>query len=149
MSKKGAAAAVGLLRMTVPAGKATPQPPIGPALGQRGVNIMEFCKQFNDRTKHLQPETPVPVVVKVNPRDRTFSFTTSNPPASYFLKRAAGITQGASTHHAAVGTVTARQIYEIAKIKQQDGALSHVPLQQVCNSIAGSARSMGIRVVNE
>lgn len=149
MSKKGGAAVAGLLRMTVPAGKASPQPPIGPALGQRGVNIMDFCKQFNERTKMLQPETPVPVVLKVNPKDRTFSFITTNPPTSYFLKRAAGIPQGASTHRDNVGTVTLRQVYEIAKIKQQDSPLAHISLEKVCASVVGSARSMGIRVVKE
>lgn len=147
--KAAASVAGGVLRMTVPAGKASPQPPIGPALGQRGVNIMDFCKQFNERTKTLQPETPVPVVLRVNPKDRSFSFVTSNPPTSFFLKKAAGISKGASTHGAAAGTVTVRQIYEIAKIKQKDEALAHLSLENICNSVAGSARSMGITVVRE
>ncbi|KAF9350729.1 hypothetical protein BGX34_001022 [Mortierella sp. NVP85] len=152
MSKKApaaAAAASSLLRLVVPAGKATPTPPIGPALGQRGVKSMDFCKQFNDRTKNVEPGTPLPVVITVK-GDRTFTFVTKSPPTSFFLKRAAGIEKGATNigkSHPFAGKVNLKQVYEIAKIKQADEGMGHLSLQGICSGIIGSARSMGIEVV--
>ncbi|KAI1297942.1 hypothetical protein EDD11_006900 [Mortierella claussenii] len=149
MSKKAPAAAASLLRLVVPAGKATPSPPIGPALGQRGVKSMDFCKQFNDRTKNVEIGTPLPVIITVK-GDRSFTFVTKSPPTSFFLKRAAGIEKGASNigkGHPYVGKVNLKQIYEIAKIKQGDDGMGHLSLQGICASVVGSARSLGLEVV--
>ncbi|KAG0000291.1 hypothetical protein BGZ65_004491 [Modicella reniformis] len=149
MSKKAPAAAASLLRLVVPAGKATPTPPIGPALGQRGVKSMDFCKQFNDRTKTVEAGTPLPVVINVK-GDRTFTFVTKSPPTSFFLKRAAGIEKGATDigkGKAYVGKVNLKQVYEIARIKQADDGMGHLALKGICSAVVGSARSMGIEVV--
>src|SRR6516225_2794721 len=111
---------VGIIKLHVPAGKANPSPPIGPALGQRGLNIMEFCKAFNAATQKMEPEMPVPVVITVY-SDRSFTFQVKSPPASYFLRKAAGIEKGSSqTGRTAVGRVTMKQIREIAEKKMQD-----------------------------
>ncbi|KAF9368696.1 hypothetical protein CPB97_004338 [Podila verticillata] len=149
MSKKAPAAAASLLRLVVPAGKATPSPPIGPALGQRGVKSMDFCKQFNDRTKNVEVGTPLPVIITVK-GDRTFTFVTKSPPTSFFLKRAAGIEKGATNigkEHPFVGKVNLKQVYEIAKIKHADDGMGHLSLKGVCSGVIGSAKSMGIEVV--
>ena len=134
----------GYINLQVPAGKANPSPPIGPALGQRGVNIMEFCKQFNAKTKDMEPETPIPVKITVF-SDRSFVFEMRTPPASFFLKKAANVTSGSkTTGRDFVGEVTMAQVRDIAKIKLKD--LNTDDLEQAARTIAGSARSMGLRV---
>jgi large subunit ribosomal protein L11 len=136
---------VGYVKLQVPAGKANPSPPIGPALGQRGLNIMEFCKAFNAQTQSLEPGMPIPVVITAY-ADRTFTFTTKTPPASYFLKRAAGLDKGQATPgRATSGKVTLAQVREIAEQKMQD--LNAKDLDGAVSMIRGSARSMGLEVV--
>jgi large subunit ribosomal protein L11 len=136
----------GYIKLQVPAGKANPSPPIGPALGQRGLNIMEFCKAFNARTQDVEVGTPLPVVITVY-ADRTFAFATKTPPASFFLKRAAGLTSGSQTpgKGGSVGRVTMAQVREIAERKMAD--LNANDVDAAAQMIAGSARSMGLEVV--
>jgi len=134
----------GYIKLQIAAGKANPSPPVGPALGQNGVNIMEFCKQFNAKTQDMEPGMPVPVVITVY-ADRSFSFETKTPPASYFLKKAAQLTKGSQTPgRGTVGTVTRDQLREIAKIKMAD--LNANDVEAGVEIIAGSARSMGLKV---
>ena len=134
----------GYINLQVPAGAANPSPPIGPALGQRGVNIMEFCKSFNAKTKDMEPETPIPVKITVF-SDRSFTFEMRTPPASFFLKKAAKINAGSKTPGVvSAGTVTMAQCLEIAKTKLKD--LNTDNVEQAARTIAGSARSMGIQV---
>ncbi len=136
---------VGYIKLQVPAGKANPSPPIGPALGQRGLNIMEFCKAFNAKTQTVEAGTPIPVVITVY-ADRTFSFETKTPPVSYFLLKAAGLEKGSSTTgKAIVGRVTMTQVREIAQKKMQD--LNANDVEAAARMIVGSARSMGLEVV--
>jgi large subunit ribosomal protein L11 len=137
---------VGLIKLQVPAGKANPSPPIGPALGQRGLNIIEFCKAFNAATQSLEPGMPIPVVITAY-ADRSFTFITKTPPATYFLKKAAGIEKGAATtgKGSTVGRVTMDQIREIAEQKMQD--LNAQDIEGACRMLIGSARSMGLDVV--
>ena len=135
----------GYIKLQVPAGAANPSPPIGPALGQRGLNIMEFCKAFNAATQGMEPGMPVPVVITAF-ADRTFTFTTKTPPASYFLKRAAGLEKGGQTPgRSTSGKVTLAQVREIAQTKMED--LNASDLDAAVNMIKGSARSMGLEVV--
>jgi large subunit ribosomal protein L11 len=135
----------GYIKLQVPAGKANPSPPIGPALGQRGLNIMEFCKAFNAATQGMEPGMPMPVVITAF-ADRTFTFTTKTPPASYFLKRAAGLEKGDATPgRSTSGKVTLAQVREIAETKMVD--LNASDLDAAVNMIKGSARSMGLEVV--
>lgn len=135
---------VGYIKLQIPAGKANPSPPVGPALGQRGLNIMEFCKAFNAQTQSLEPGMPIPVVITAY-ADRTFSFITKTPPVSYFLKKAAGVAKGTTTPGTGtVGKVTMAQVHEIAKQKMQD--LNAHDIDAAAQMIVGSARSMGIRV---
>ena len=135
----------GYIKLQVPAGQANPSPPIGPALGQRGVNIIEFCKAFNAATQNMEPGMPVPTIITVY-ADRSFSFVTKSPPASYFLKKAARVSKGASeAGRVRVGTVTMAQVRDIAEKKMKD--LNTDDLDMACRIIAGSARSMGIEVV--
>ncbi len=130
------------IKLQVAAGQANPSPPVGPALGQRGLNIMEFCKTFNARTKDLEPGMPVPVVITVF-SDKSFTFITKSPPASVLLKKAAGIESGSKTPHThKVGKVTRKQLEDIAKAKMAD--LNAHDLDAAVKIIAGSARSMGI-----
>jgi large subunit ribosomal protein L11 len=134
----------GYINLQVPAGKANPSPPIGPALGQRGVNIMEFCKAFNAKTKDMEPETPIPVKITVF-SDRSFTFEMRTPPASFFLKKAAKINSGSKTPGVtSAGTVTMAQCREIAQTKLKD--LNTDSVEQAARTIAGSARSMGLQV---
>ncbi|MGY8994056.1 MAG: 50S ribosomal protein L11 [Rhodospirillales bacterium] len=136
----------GYIRLQVPAGQANPSPPIGPALGQAGLNIMEFCKAFNAFTQNAEPGVPTPVVITAF-ADRTFSFITKTPPASYFLKKAAKVNKGATApgKGSVVGSVTMSQVREIAQQKLDD--LNTKDIEQAAKMIAGSARSMGLEVV--
>jgi large subunit ribosomal protein L11 len=132
------------IKLQVAAGKANPSPPVGPALGQRGVNIMEFCKAFNASTQNLEQGSPVPVVITVY-SDRSFTFVTKTPPASFLLKKAAGIKSGSKRPNSdKVGKVTRAQLEEIAAIKKNDMTASDT--EAAVRSLAGSARSMGLEV---
>jgi large subunit ribosomal protein L11 len=131
-----------LIKLQVPAGGANPSPPVGPALGQHGVNIMEFCKAFNAATQEMEKNLPVPVVITVY-NDKSFTYIMKTPPASILLKKAAGIQKGSGVPHTdKVGKVTRAQLEEIAKAKMAD--LNAYDLDQAVKIIAGSARSMGI-----
>ncbi len=132
------------IKLQVKAGQANPSPPVGPALGQHGVNIMEFCKAFNAETQKLEPGLPVPVVITVY-ADRSFTFVTKTPPASILLKKAAGIQSGSGRPNTEkVGTVTRAQLEEIANSKEPD--LTAADLDAAVRTIAGTARSMGLNV---
>ena len=132
------------IKLQIPAGQANPSPPVGPALGQHGVNIMEFCKIFNAQTQKLEPGMPTPVVISVYV-DKSFSFITKTPPAAVLLKKAAGIQKGSGTPNTEkVGTVTRDQLEEIARIKEPD--LNAADMDAAVRVIAGSARSMGLEV---
>jgi large subunit ribosomal protein L11 len=137
---------IGIIKLQVPAGKANPSPPIGPALGQRGLNIMEFCKAFNAASQNLEPGVPIPVVITAY-ADRSFTFVTKTPPNSYFLKKAAGIEKGSQTTGKGrpIGRVTMAQIREIAEQKIQD--LNAKDIEGAYRMLIGSARSMGLEVV--
>src|SRR5690349_23449167 len=136
----------GLIKLQVPAGKANPSPPVGPALGQHGVNIMEFCKSFNAKTQaQMKDGLIIPVVITVY-NDRSFTFITKTPPAAILLKRAVNVAKGSGTpNKAKVGTVTEKQVSDIAKQKMPD--LNAASLETAIKSIKGTARSMGIDVV--
>ncbi len=134
----------GYIKLEAPAGQANPSPPIGPALGQRGVNIPEFCKQFNAATQKLEQGAPIPTVVTVY-ADRSFTFEMKTPPASFLLKKAAKINKGAQTPGREIaGSVTQAQLREIAEVKMQD--LNTETVEQAMKIVAGSARSMGLEV---
>jgi large subunit ribosomal protein L11 len=134
----------GYVKLQIPAGKATPAPPIGPALGQHGVAIMEFCKQYNERTQAMAGQI-VPVLITVY-EDRSFSFVTKTPPAADLLRRAAGVDKGSGRPNTAtVGRVTGDQIREIAEVKMRD--LNAVDLDGAIKQVEGTARSMGIEIV--
>jgi large subunit ribosomal protein L11 len=136
---------VGQIKLQIPAGAANPSPPVGPALGQRGVNIMEFCKAFNAQTQNMQGMT-IPVIVTVY-ADRSFTFITKSPPASDLLRKAAGIEKGsAMPNKNKVGKVTRAQVEEIAKTKLKD--LTAAGLEAAVKTVAGTARSMGIEVAD-
>jgi len=135
----------GYIKLQVPAGKANPSPPIGPALGQRGVNIMEFCKAFNASTQQMDAGMPIPTVITVY-ADRSFTFVTKSPPATYFLKKAAGIQKGAQNAKTdRSGEVTVSQLREIAEAKMKD--LNANDVDAAVQMLRGSARSMGLAVV--
>ncbi len=135
---------VGYIKLQVPAGKANPSPPIGPALGQRGLNIMEFCKAFNAQTQKVEPGLPLPCVITAY-ADKSFTFVIKTPPATVLIKKAAGIDKGSKTPHTdKVGKITRAQAEEIAKTKMPD--LTAADLDAAVRTIAGSARSMGINV---
>ena len=136
----------GYIKLQVPARQANPSPPIGPALGQAGLNIMEFCKTFNAQTQGMEQGMPIPTVISVY-GDRTFSFITKTPPASFFLKKAAGLEKGSGEvgREEPVGSVTKAQVMEIAEKKMVD--LNADDMEAACRMIEGSARSMGIMVV--
>jgi len=135
----------GYIKLQVPAGQANPSPPIGPALGQHGVNIMEFCKTFNAETQKMEQGMPIPTVITVY-TDRSFSFATKSPPAAYFIKKAAGLEKGngETGRSPSVGSVTMAQLREIAETKKAD--LNAHDMDAACRMLAGSARSMGIDV---
>ena len=135
---------VGFIKLQIPAGKATPAPPVGPALGQHGVNIMEFCKAFNAHTAKMEKGSPVPVVITVY-QDKSFTFITKTPPASFLIKKALNI-QSASHKPGkeSAGKITKAQLLEIAKVKEPD--MTGADLEASARTIAGTARSMGIQV---
>jgi large subunit ribosomal protein L11 len=135
---------VGFVKLQVPAGKANPSPPIGPALGQRGLNIMEFCKAFNAQTQGVEPGLPLPVVITAF-ADKSFTFIIKSPPSSILIKKAAKIDKGSPKPHSdKVGKVTRAQLEEIAKVKMKD--LTAADMDAAVRTIAGSARSMGVTV---
>ncbi len=135
---------IGYIKLQVPAGKANPSPPIGPALGQRGLNIMEFCKAFNAQTQGMEPGMPLPVVITAY-ADKSFTFVMKTPPASILIKKAAKIETGSARPHTdKVGKITRAQAEQIAKLKMPD--LTAADLEAAVRTIAGSARSMGIEV---
>ncbi len=134
----------GYIKLQVPAGKANPSPPIGPALGQKGVNIMAFCKEFNAASSNMEPGLPVPVVITVF-NDKSFTFVMKSPPAAVLLRRAAGVAKGSAVpNKTKVGTVTRAQLEEIVKTKEAD--LTAADLESAVRTIAGTARSMGLNV---
>ena len=136
---------LGLIKLQIPAGAANPSPPVGPALGQRGLNIMDFCKTFNDKTKNLEKGAPIPVVITAY-KDRTFDFITKLPPVSYYLKKAAKIKKGNSTPgRTLVGKVTIEEVKKIASEKMED--LNAIDIEGAINMVKGSAVSMGMEVV--
>ena len=135
---------IGSLKLQVKAGQANPSPPVGPALGQRGINIMEFCKAFNARTQEMEPGAPCPTIITYY-QDKSFTMEIKTPPATYFLKKAAKVNAGAKTpSRETIGTVTTRQLREIAEAKMTD--LSANDVDQAMKIILGSAKSMGIEV---
>ena len=135
---------VGYVKLQVPAGKANPSPPIGPALGQRGLNIMEFCKAFNAQTQGMEPGLPIPVVITAF-ADKSFTFVMKTPPASILIKKAAKVDKGSSKPHSEkVGKISRAQVEDIAKLKMPD--LTASDLEAGVRTITGSARSMGIVV---
>ena len=134
----------GYIKLQVPAGSANPSPPIGPALGQQGVNIMEFCKQFNAQTQKTEKGLPIPVVITVY-SDRSFTFVMKTPPAAVLIRKAIGIEKGSGTPNTAkVGKISRQKLEEIARMKQPD--LTAADLEAAVRTIAGSARSMGVDV---
>ena len=136
---------LGYIKLQIPAGGANPSPPVGPALGQRGLNIMDFCKAFNNHTKNMEKGAPIPVLIKAY-KDKTFEFTTKLPPVSFFLKKAAKIEKGNSTPgRSLVGKVTMKDIENIANQKMID--LNAIDLKGAVNMIKGSAVSMGMEVI--
>jgi large subunit ribosomal protein L11 len=135
---------VGFVKLQVPAGKANPSPPIGPALGQRGLNIMEFCKAFNAQTQGLEPGLPIPVVITAY-QDKSFTFVMKTPPTSVLIKKATGVDKGSPKPHVdKVGKLTRAQAEQIAKTKMPD--LTAADLEAAVRTVAGSARSMGVEV---
>ena len=135
---------IGFIKLQIPAGKANPSPPVGPALGQRGLNIMEFCKQFNAKTQSMEPGLPVPVIITAF-SDKSFTFIMKTPPATVLLKKAAKLQKGSSKPNSdKVGKVTRAQLEDIARAKEPD--LTAANIDNAVRTIAGSARSMGIEV---
>ncbi len=135
---------LGYIKLQIPAGGANPSPPVGPALGQRGLNIMDFCKAFNEKTKNLEKGSPIPVVITAY-KDKKFDFITKLPPVSYYLKKAANLKKGNSTPGKSIlGKVNLKQIEEIAKTKMQD--LNAINIEGAIEMVKGSARSMGMEI---
>ena len=146
VNRKMAKKITGYIKLQIPAGKANPAPPIGPALGQHGVNIMEFCKAFNAKTQNDDPDMKVPVVITVY-ADRSFTFETKTPPAADLLRKASGIPKGSATaNKTKVGTISAAQVEEIAKKKMTD--LNTTNLESAIKTISGTAKSMGLTIVD-
>ncbi len=137
---------LGYIKLQVKAGSATPSPPIGPALGQRGVNIMGFCKEFNARTENVEKGTPLPTIITVY-QDKSFTFITKTPPATHFIKQALGLKSGSQKPgRDFVGQITRQQLRDIAEKKMKD--LSAIDIEAAAKIIEGSARSMGLRIVD-
>ncbi|KAK6199999.1 Mitochondrial/chloroplast ribosomal protein L11 [Scheffersomyces amazonensis] len=142
MSAKGA-----LVKLVVGAGKAAPAPPVGPALGSKGVKAIDFCKEFNARTAHYQPDVPIPVLIKVKP-DRSFTFEMKSPPTSWLLMQAAQVSKGtANAGKEYVGEISLKHVYEIAKIKKTDERHKNVELKAIVGSILSTAKVVGIKVI--
>ncbi|KAI7845524.1 hypothetical protein COHA_000947 [Chlorella ohadii] len=140
-----AKAVTATIRLVIPAGHARPSPPVGPALGQAGLKIMDFCKDFNAKTAEYKDSVPVPVVITAF-ADKTFKYVTKTPPASYFIKKAAGLESGSQKPgHQHVAAISLKHLYEIALVKQQDTPLA--PVESVVKSLMGTCRSMGVKVV--
>jgi len=145
MSNKPGKAVKAIIKLVIKAGQAKPAPPVGPALGQAGLNIMGFCKDFNAKTAELKEDVPVPVSITAY-TDKTYTYVTKTPPAMYFIKKALGLKDASQRPgHSSAGTISAQQVYEIAKVKQAD--TPYLELHSICRSIAGTCRSMGIQVV--
>lgn len=140
-----------LVKLIVGAGQAAPSPPVGPALGSKGIKAMDFCKEFNARTANYQPGTPIPVLITIKP-DRSFSFEMKSPPTGYLLLKALGIGKGhgqpnVNTKEGTIGTLSLKHVYEIAKIKKTDGRHAMLELEGIVKSTVGVAKSMGIKIV--
>jgi len=149
MSKgKGNKITVGFIKLQIPAGKATPSPPVGPALGQKGLNIMEFCKAFNDKTKTFEPGMPVRVSIEAF-SDRTFGFELKGSPVSYLIRKAIGLEKGSTAPgRTMVGSITQEQVRKVAEQKMAQG-LSARSIEAAMKIVEGSARSMGLRIVRD
>jgi len=138
--------AIALVRLVIPAGAAKPSPPVGPALGQHGVNIMMFCKDFNAKTAEHKAAVPVPVEIAVY-ADKTFTWVMKTPPTSYFVAKVAGIAKGSmKPGHSVAGSMSAKHAYEIAKVKATDSSMAHLSLEAITRGVIGTARSMGVVV---
>lgn len=136
-----------LVKLIVPAGGATPSPPIGPALGARGVKSIDFCKEFNARTSAYAPGVPLPVLITIRP-NRTFAFDIKTPSTAWLLMKAAGIEKGSGEPgKSLVGKISLKHVYEIAKIKSKDEKLKGLELESICKSVAGTAKTLGLDVV--
>lgn len=136
-----------LVKLIVGAGQAAPAPPVGPALGSKGVKAIDFCKEFNARTAHYQPGTPIPVLLTVK-TDRSFTFEMKSPPTSWLLLKAAGAKQGAGRPgHESVGEISLKHVYEIAKIKKTDDRHKEVDLKAICGAVISTADAIGVKVV--
>jgi large subunit ribosomal protein L11 len=135
----------GTIKLQIPSGQANPSPPVGPALGQRGVNIMEFCKQFNESTKSLQPGMPIPVLITVY-SDKSFTFITKSPPASYLIMKAANVKKGSGkTGLETIGKITKKQLSEVAAVKIKD--MNANDIDAAVSMLAGTATAMGLEVI--
>lgn len=136
-----------LVKLIVPAGGATPSPPIGPALGARGVKSIDFCKEFNARTSAYAPGVPLPVLITIRP-NRTFAFDIKTPSTAYLLMKAAGIEKGSGEPgKSLVGKISLKHVYEVAKIKARDDKLKGLELESICKSVVGTAKTLGLDVV--
>lgn len=136
-----------MVKLIVGAGKAAPAPPVGPALGSKGVKAIDFCKEFNARTAHYQPDVPIPCLLTIKP-DRSFTFEMKSPPTSWLIMKAAGISKGSDKPvHNIVGEISLKHVYEIAKIKKTDERHQNVELQAICGAVILTAEAVGVRVV--
>lgn len=145
MSKSKTVASI--IKLVINAGQAKPSPPVGPALGQAGLKIMEFCKDFNAKTADINDDVPIPVQITAY-EDKSFTYIMKSPPASYFIKKAAGVSSGSGkTGHQQVGTITLKHLHEIAQVKQKD--IPGIELESVVKSLIGTCKSMGIKIAEQ